>query len=416
MLTAGLRVRIAAAVTAAGVLPLASCGFGASTPATVTVTQPAAVATTAPGTPAPAVGTGVGTSGEWAAVVRRVQDSVVRLDVLTCDSRSMGSGFMVGEDQLLTAAHVVEGAATVQVQLGGKVVPARVVAVDAANDSALLRLLRPLPGTARLDLTDQGVDKGAAVGMLGYPLRTYELRITQGIISGLDERVDYGEVSAEHAYITDAAINGGNSGGLVVDRSGRVIGLVSGSRVSVNGSDAAADRVDGVGYIVPSRFLVANLSRWQGVAPLTPARCQGDSRPPAGEGQLLTVEVNAGDPAAAEIARTLEAHGRSINEGRYDAAWQVFTPAMQRTMRGMHTWKRGLATSFWVAGTVLDVTGGEHAKLVRVQLRTNQDAKDGYRGQTCSLFVNDYTMVNAHGGWQIERVSEPEGKQRPCPD
>lgn len=328
----------------------------------------------------------------------------------------MGSGFMVGADLLLTAAHVVEGAATVQAQLGTTVAPARVVAVDVANDSALVKLLRPLPGTAALELQDHQVDKGASVGILGYPLRTYELRITQGIISGLDESVDYGAVAAEHAYITDAAINGGNSGGPVVDRSGRVIGLVSGSRVSVNGSDAAADRVSGVGYVVPSRFLVSNLARWRGAAPLTPTRCEGDERPPAHDRELLTVQVDTDDPAAAELARTLEVHGRSINEGRYDAAWQVFTPAMQRAMRGLETWKRGLATSFWVAATVLEVTGDESAKVARVRLRTNQDAADGYQGQTCSVFVNDYRMVNVNGGWQIDTVSQPQGRQRPCPN
>ncbi|MBK7721935.1 MAG: trypsin-like peptidase domain-containing protein [Austwickia sp.] len=392
------------AFTAATLLSAAGCAGVTTAPTTVTVTAPAPTGSTLAAAP----------PGDWSQVVRKVQHAVVRLDVLTCRDRWMGSAFVVGPDLLLTAAHVVDAAATVQAQLGTTVVPAQVVAIDTRNDSALVKVLRPLPSTPALELVDSQPEKGSAVGILGYPLQTYELRVTQGIISGLDESVNYGTVSAEHAYITDAAINGGNSGGPVVDRMGRVIGLVSGSRVSVNGTTAIADRVERVGYVVPARFLVANLARWRALAPAPPARCQGDEAPPA-DGQLLTVTVAASDPSATDIARSLEVHGRSINEGRYEAAWQVFTPAMRESLASLDRWKQGLSSSFWVEAELVSVSGSAASKVARLRLRTQQNSEDGYQGQTCSVFLNDYAMVESNGGWQIDGVSYPQGKQRPCP-
>ena len=64
---------------------------------------------------------------------------MVRIDVLACDARWMGSGFVVGDHLVMTANHVAEGASAITVQTSDGVTRARVVGLDPDTDSALLR-------------------------------------------------------------------------------------------------------------------------------------------------------------------------------------------------------------------------------------------------------------------------------------
>lgn len=47
--------------------------------------------------------------------------------------------------------------------------------------------------------------------MLGYPLGTNELRMSQGVVSGLDEDIEIPPYAVTNAMVTDAAINAGSS-------------------------------------------------------------------------------------------------------------------------------------------------------------------------------------------------------------
>jgi serine protease Do len=136
----------------------------------------------------------------------------------------VGSGVVIERDgQVLTNAHVVDGAASLSVTLdSGAKTPARVLGMDTVTDLALLRLevTSPLPAARLGDSASLRV--GDEVVAIGNPMGL-EQTMTRGIVSGLN-RILPG--LAEQPMIqTDAPINPGNSGGPLVDRCGAVMGI-----------------------------------------------------------------------------------------------------------------------------------------------------------------------------------------------
>jgi serine protease Do len=135
-----------------------------------------------------------------------------------------GSGVIIDKDgQILTNAHVVDGAASLSVGLDSRHrVTARIVGLDPVLDLALLRVetASPLP-VARLG--DSGeVRVGDEVVAIGNPIGL-EQTMTRGIVSALNRLLP--GISDEPMIQTDAPINPGNSGGPLVDRCGSVIGI-----------------------------------------------------------------------------------------------------------------------------------------------------------------------------------------------
>ena len=135
----------------------------------------------------------------------------------------VGSGLIIDKAEVLTNAHVVDGAASLSVTLdSGAKVTARVLGLDAVLDIALLRLEGPgaLP-VAQLGDSSR-VKVGDEVVAIGNPLGL-DQTMTRGIVSGLNRMLP--GISDEPMIQTDAPINPGNSGGPLVDRCGRVIGI-----------------------------------------------------------------------------------------------------------------------------------------------------------------------------------------------
>jgi serine protease Do len=136
----------------------------------------------------------------------------------------VGSGVIIDRDgQVLTNAHVVDGAASLSVTLDSKEkAPARVLGLDPVLDLALLRLETSSALTiARLgDSTTLRV--GEEVVAIGNPIGL-DQTMTRGIVSALN-RVLPG-ISDQPLIQTDAPINPGNSGGPLFDRCGNVIGI-----------------------------------------------------------------------------------------------------------------------------------------------------------------------------------------------
>ena len=77
----------------------------------------------------------------------RVRGAVVRLDVASCDARWLGTGFVVGDHEIMTAAHVALDAQTISVQTETGVTSAELIGLDLDADAALLwsPLSRPEP-------------------------------------------------------------------------------------------------------------------------------------------------------------------------------------------------------------------------------------------------------------------------------
>lgn len=177
----------------------------------------------------------------------------------------VGSGVLVTTDgKVVTAAHVVQTADTVEVEfIGGAVVKARVVASDVAADVALLQLERVPPQivAARFGDSDK-TEVGDQVFIVGAPLGiTHTLTVGHVSARRLHKTTYAGLLSTE-LFQTDAAINRGNSGGPMFDMNGDVIGIVS-HIVSVSGGSA------GLGFVVTSnmarRVLLEEPSVWHGL-------------------------------------------------------------------------------------------------------------------------------------------------------
>jgi S1-C subfamily serine protease len=171
--------------------------------------------------------------------VERVGPAVVRVDVEKSVSvrgrhgqrregtaQSQGSGFVFTPDGLvLTNSHVVHGAGRVWVELeGGRRTVGTVIGDDPATDLAVLRITG-----SRLPYTEFGNSRYLRVGQLviaiGNPLG-FQSTVTAGVVSavGRSLRTDSGRL-IDDVVQTDAALNPGNSGGPLVDSSGRVVGV-----------------------------------------------------------------------------------------------------------------------------------------------------------------------------------------------
>jgi putative serine protease PepD len=191
-----------------------------------------------------------------AGVLAKVQSSVVSVETSVSIRQgrrvATGSGAGTGvviDDQghILTNAHVVDGATSVTVTLDGKSRPATVVNADTGADLAVLHVddtsgLRAaaLGDSNDVRVGDEVVAVGNALALEGG------MTVTRGIVSALDRSIETDSGSLDGLIQTDAAISSGNSGGPLVDATGRVIGINS-AVASSSGSVEASN----IGFVIP---------------------------------------------------------------------------------------------------------------------------------------------------------------------
>lgn len=164
-------------------------------------------------------------------------------------SGSLGTGFLVDRDgHVLTNAHVVEDATEVEVTFEtGERVDARILGRDPATDVAVLKLASVPAGTAVVPLgTIRDLTVGDPLVAIGNPLG-YRQTVTTGIVSALKRTITSpNDTSIQNVIQTDAAINQGNSGGPLIDRRGRVVGI--NSQIATEGTGGGNL---GIGFAVP---------------------------------------------------------------------------------------------------------------------------------------------------------------------
>jgi S1-C subfamily serine protease len=241
---------MAVAMLAAG-LVAGSIGGGA-VGALIASHRPTASANASNATVAAGVAAPAPAPGSFAAIYQQTKDGVVTIttSVSTGGARSFsqaeGSGIVVDKQgDILTNAHVVDGASQVQVTFSdGHTATAQVKGVDQSADLAVVQVsasdsLHPLtPGNSdALKVGDDALAIGSPFGLQGS--------FTAGIISGLNRSSTAPTGRALTGMIqTDAPINPGNSGGALLDANGKLIGINDSIQSPVEGNV-------GVGFAIP---------------------------------------------------------------------------------------------------------------------------------------------------------------------
>ena len=239
-----------------------------------------------------------------AAVIERVAPSVVTIsadiDGALGVGQSIGTGVIISSDgEILTNAHVVEDATEIRVRLAGETEPreARLLAADAGNDLALLRMsgdgfaAATFADPDSVHLGDEVVAIGFALGLDGDP------SVTLGIVSALDRTIGADGAFLDGLIQTDAAISSGNSGGPLVNAAAEVVGI--NTAVARDTATSAATNVGfaiGVGEALP----VIEALRAQASGDVRAEGYLGvelDDRRDGGQGAVI-VSVQPGTPAA----------------------------------------------------------------------------------------------------------------------
>lgn len=149
-------------------------------------------------------------------------DKVMQGALMIKAGAAIGSGFVVSADgYALTAAHLVSGLNDVSVKFkSGLELTAKVVRVDDTQDVALIKIAGAglLPLSLALNHTPP---VGSDIYAIGAPLGA-EFTVTKGIVSGFRES----DLKNTKYIQTDTPINLGNSGGPMLDASGKVVGIV----------------------------------------------------------------------------------------------------------------------------------------------------------------------------------------------
>jgi len=183
---------------------------------------------------------------------------------------SIGTAFFIDESgRLLTNNHVIDGCKGVVIEpTEGDSVAARVIAVDSADDLALLEAaMKPLAYASFRGPTP--LDPGSFVATVGYPDQGIPPRlpmVTAGIVEDHEVKPDETgpvmRIRAGNAILVQADIRHGNSGGPLFDEHALVIGVVRAKLNIVKVYRDTGKLVPDTGMGIPEpvvlRFLASN--------------------------------------------------------------------------------------------------------------------------------------------------------------
>ena len=160
------------------------------------------------------------------AVARSVLPSVASLAVRSSRGEGGGSASVITPDgYLLTSAHVMSGAKSAQATFtDGTTTTADVAGRDVLSDLAVLKARGNVPSPVAMGRAED-LRVGQLVVAVGNPLGLAG-SVTAGIVSGLGRSLPTrnGRV-VDEVIQTDAALNPGNSGGVLADSRGRMVGV-----------------------------------------------------------------------------------------------------------------------------------------------------------------------------------------------
>ena len=195
--------------------------------------------------------------------VAAARRSVVRILGTACGLGVQGSGWVAGRGVVVTNAHVVAGQDDTTVQAGGEGpgLDAEAIWFDPRNDLSILRV----PGVSGLPALSMNVnaDSGTTAAVLGFPQNgPYTVAPARlGSTSTVITQDAYGRGPVERPITSiRGLVRPGNSGGPVVDRSGRVLATIF----------AAATSRRRTGYGVPDTVVRDALQKARGTVDTGP--------------------------------------------------------------------------------------------------------------------------------------------------
>ena len=230
---------------------------------------------------------------------------VIAATVQVITAAGAGTAFYLGNDEWVTAAHVVEGGGSIRLRTGTLDRSATLVGRDAAADLALLRASGA--GLTPLTFGDHAALRvGQTLGMAGYPVWiTGSPSVTRGLLSKV------GEEGGITYLQTDAAANPGNSGGPLFTDCGAVVGVVV--------TKAADPGLEGLAWAVALPTIEEVLPRLRAGTP--PPRGAEDESP-----LTITAFCNRSDRTIAAACRAGAADGLDATAG-----WGIW-------VRGVEDW------------------------------------------------------------------------------
>jgi S1-C subfamily serine protease len=167
-------------------------------------------------------------------VVAATRPSVLKIRGVapSCQKVLEGSGFVVSPNRVMSNAHVVAGSESVTVEVDGQTYDAGVVSYDPGADISIL----DVPGlpSPPLQFDMQEARTGTDAVVMGYPgggdFTATPARIREIIqLNGPD--IYHTTTVTREVYTIRGTVRQGNSGGPLIDRDGRVLGVVFGAAV-----------------------------------------------------------------------------------------------------------------------------------------------------------------------------------------
>jgi S1-C subfamily serine protease len=199
-------------------------------------------------------------------VVAFTRPSVLKIrgEAPSCSKVLEGTGFVVGEHRVMSNAHVVAGAETVTVDDGQHTYDAHVVSYDPNADISILEVPDLTATTLQFEL--QEAPDGTDAIVLGYPgggdFTATPARIRETIqLNGPD--IYHTTTVNREVYTIRGAVHQGNSGGPLINRSGKVLGVVFG---------AAVDDPD-TGFVLTAKEVARQMEKINNTAPVPTGTC-----------------------------------------------------------------------------------------------------------------------------------------------
>jgi putative serine protease PepD len=189
------------------------------------------------------------------AVAAKCLPSVVSVNVSSSQGVGMGSGVILdAEGNIITNAHVVEGADQISVTIGGITYEATLVGADDSSDIAVVKADLEGATVTPIEIGDSdALVVGDWVMTIGSPYGL-DQSVSAGIVSALSRTTTLQGTSGTRIYgdliQVDANINSGNSGGALVNDQGQLVGI---NTLFESSSGAFA----GIGFSISGNYAVS---------------------------------------------------------------------------------------------------------------------------------------------------------------